>query len=209
MSKTAPTAATTTTASKTAPTAATTTTASKTAPTAATTVRSPVASVRAVEEIVSRQGFDDAVRTGGMSRPDRVLVALLGTPDESAALADALEAFPDAEVTAIAVVTPLDGPMSEGSLLERGDDRIANARERAASVVESVAGETERVDHVALEGLPGEVIPEYATEYDHVVVGPRGSSIARRMTGRGVAEKIVDRCEVPVTVFDPEGQERP
>ena len=142
-----------------------------------------------------------------MSRPDRVLVALLGTPDESAALAYALEAFPDAQVTAVAVVTPLDGPMSEGSLLERGDDRIANARERAASVVESVVGETERVDHVALEGLPGEVIPEYATEYDHVVVvGPRGSSIARRMTGRGVAEKIVDRCEVPVTVFDPEAQ---
>ncbi|QFU82122.1 universal stress protein [Natronorubrum aibiense] len=141
--------------------------------------------------------------------PDHVLVPTLGRPREDEALAYALETFPDADVTLLAVVTPLDAPLSEGGVLERDADRLEQTHQRAASLLESVdddaAGEGVRVD--VLEGRPGTVVPQYASDeaVDHVVMHGHGTTtpgFVRRFLGRGVATTIVERTDEPVTVLE-------
>ncbi|AGB33591.1 UspA domain-containing protein [Natrinema pellirubrum DSM 15624] len=142
------------------------------------------------------------------SDPDRVLVPTLGRPREDEALAYALETFPDAEVTLLAVVTPLDAPLSEGGVLERDDERTAAARESATALLESVAdSRPERVRIETAEGRPGTVVPRYASDegIDHVVLygSETGSTgFFRRFLGRGIAATVVERTAEPVTVLE-------
>ncbi|QCC58799.1 universal stress protein [Natrinema thermotolerans] len=143
-----------------------------------------------------------------MSDPDRVLVPTLGRPREDEALAYALETFSDAEITLLAVVTPLDAPLSEGGVLERDDERTAAARESATELLESVANaRPERVRIETAEGRPGTVVPRYASDegIDHVVLygSETGSTgFFRRFLGRGIAATVVERTAEPVTVLE-------
>ncbi|MFA9502915.1 universal stress protein [Natrinema sp. H-ect1] len=143
-----------------------------------------------------------------MSDPDHVLVPTLGRPREDEALAYALETFSDAEITLLAVVTPLDAPLSEGGVLERDDERTAAARESATELLESVADtRPERVRIETAEGRPGTVVPRYASDegIDHVVLygSETGSTgFFRRFLGRGIAATVVERTAEPVTVLE-------
>ena len=147
------------------------------------------------------------------SDPDRVLVPTLGRPREDEALAYALETFPDAEITLLVVVTPLDAPLSEGGVLERDDERTAQARDRATDLLESVAeaadvsSARERVEIEVAEGKPGSVVPARASDeaVDHVVMYGHGSDTSgfvRRLLGRGIASTVVERTTEPVTVLE-------
>ncbi|WP_222915409.1 universal stress protein [Natrinema sp. SYSU A 869] len=143
------------------------------------------------------------------SDPDRVLVPTLGRPREDEALAYALETFPDADITLLAVVTPLDAPLSEGGILERSEERTDQARASATELLESVADSTatSRVRIETIEGRPGTVVPKYASEegFDHVVMygSEMGSTgFLRRFLGRGIAATVVERTAKPVTVLD-------
>lgn len=143
-----------------------------------------------------------------MADPDRVLVPTLGRPGEDAALTYALETFPDAEVTLLAVVTPLDAPLSEGAVLERGEKRTRQARERATRLLAAVDDPTaaDRIRIETAEGRPGTVIPRYAAEadVDHVVMHGHDRSspdFVRRVLGRGIAATVVERTPTPVTVL--------
>ncbi|SFC25010.1 Nucleotide-binding universal stress protein, UspA family [Halobiforma haloterrestris] len=139
--------------------------------------------------------------------PDRVLVPSLGRPGEDEALAYALESFPDAEIVLLAVVTPLESPLSEGGVLERDDDRFEEARETAKTRLASVAADSsERVRIETVEGRPGTVVPRYASDeaVDHVVMyghGTNTSGLVRRFLGRDVATTVVERTDEPVTVL--------
>ena len=142
-----------------------------------------------------------------MTDPDRVLVPTFGRSQEEETLAYTLETFPTADVTVLAVVTPLDAPLSEGGILDRDDERLEAARERATHLRESVDGATDRIDVATADGRPGTIIPQYATEhdFDHVVLSShdtRSSDFMRRLLGRNVATTIVDRTPRPVTVLD-------
>lgn len=139
-----------------------------------------------------------------MTDPERVLVTTLGNPDDEAALAYALETFPQAAVTLLAVVVPLDEPVSEGRILERGDERLAEASDRAESVRESSPAPS-RVTVRTHEGPPVEVVPSYAEEHgvDHIVVpGHEASDIVRWLVGDGIPRTIEKRSSVPVTVLE-------
>ena len=144
-----------------------------------------------------------------MADPNRVLVPTLGRPREDEALAYALETFPDAEITLLAVVTPLDAPLSEGGVLERSEDRSSQARSSAVDLLESVAEPTAtaRVRVETVDGRPGNIIPQYASEadVDHVVMyghGTETSGFVRRFLGRGIAATVVERISEPVTVLE-------
>ncbi|ADB62596.1 UspA domain protein [Haloterrigena turkmenica DSM 5511] len=144
-----------------------------------------------------------------MIDPDRVLVPTLGRPREDEALTYALETFPDAEVVLLAVVTPLGAPLSEGGVLERSEERTAQARASAIDLLESVVEPTAtaRVRVETADGRPGNVIPQYASEasVDHVVMyghGTETSGFVRRFLGRGIAATVVERTAHPVTVLD-------
>ncbi|OAQ53140.1 UspA domain-containing protein [Natrinema mahii] len=144
-----------------------------------------------------------------MADPAHVLVPTLGRPREDEALAYACETFPDAEITLLAVVTPLDAPLSEGGVLERDDERTAAARESATELLASVDDPTatERVRIETAEGRPGTVVPRYASDegVDHVVLCGSGSGSVgffRRFLGRGIAATVVERTAEPVTVLE-------
>ncbi|MFA9416202.1 universal stress protein [Natrinema sp. HArc-T2] len=144
-----------------------------------------------------------------MADPDRVLVPTLGRPQEDEALSYALETFPDADITLLAVVTPLDAPLSEGGVLERDEERTTQARASAETLLESVADpDTEdRVRIDLAEGRPGTVVPRYASEagIDHVVMAGdrnRSSGFFRRFLGRGIDATVVERTAKPVTVLE-------
>ncbi|ELZ10939.1 UspA domain-containing protein [Halovivax asiaticus JCM 14624] len=138
-----------------------------------------------------------------MADPDHVLVVALGDPDDEDALAHALQTFPGAAVTLLSVVAPLDQSVSEGRILERGETRLTEARNRADGLRSSV-DDPSRVTVTTCEGPPAELVPSYVDrhEVDHVVVsGHDISGIVRRLLGDGIPELIAERTEVPVTIL--------
>lgn len=150
--------------------------------------------------------FEGHPRKGGMA-PAHVLVPLDGSPLAREAFAHALETF-DCHVTVLNVVTPLDADMSEGGLLEPGDDRLTDARERAEQLVErasdEAAAQARAIDTAVATGDPAETILEYVEDHDidHVVMGGHGGDrhdITRRLLGT-VATKVVGEAPVTVTV---------
>ena len=135
--------------------------------------------------------------------PSHALVPLDGSP-----MADeALELF-DCRVTVLNVVTPVDAAMSEGGILEPGEDRRETARERSDRVVaraeERAAAVDRQIETAVGTGDPAEAVLEYVDAHgvDHVVVdghgGERGS-VARRLLGT-VATTVVGEAPVTVTV---------
>ncbi|MUV90519.1 universal stress protein [Halapricum sp. CBA1109] len=139
--------------------------------------------------------------------PEHVLVPLDGSPLAESALNHALETF-DCRVTVLNVVTPVDGPMSEGGVIGADDDREASARERAENVVRRVRdreGADDRTIETAVEtGDPAETIVDYteAHDVDHVVIGSHGGDrgrIARRLLGT-VSTAVVGEAPATVTV---------
>jgi nucleotide-binding universal stress UspA family protein len=136
-----------------------------------------------------------------------VLVPLDGSPLADDALVQALDLF-DCRVTVLNVVTPLDATMSEGGVLEPGDERRESARDRGNRLIERARAQATAVDRTvetAVEsGDPAETILAYVDDHDidHVVMGGHGggrSDIARRLLGT-VATKVVGEAPVTVTV---------
>lgn len=139
--------------------------------------------------------------------PSHVLVPLDGSPLADEALEQALALF-DCRVTVLNVVTPLDGAMSEGGILEPGEERRETARDRADRIVERAQTQATAADQpietTVATGDPAEVILEYvdAHDVDHVVMGGHGgerNEITRRLLGT-VATSVVSKAPVTVTV---------
>jgi nucleotide-binding universal stress UspA family protein len=137
----------------------------------------------------------------------RLLVPVDGSDPADAALAFALEEYPDAEVTVLSVIDPTD--VGYGSIeaapstferlqeaaTERTDRILEAARERAEE--RGVDVETESV-----VGVPSRAIVEWADEHDvdGIVIGSHGREGVTRVLLGSVAEAVVRRSPVPVTV---------
>lgn len=145
-----------------------------------------------------------------------VLVPLDGSEQAERALQHALDRFPDAELTVLHVVdltavaaaggfpgepyqapTGVPGYSQEWMEQKReaGEELLADARERAAE-----AGVDCDTDLVV--GKPARDVVDYADEHgvDQIVMGSHGRSGASRILLGSVAEKVVRRAGVPVTV---------
>lgn len=139
--------------------------------------------------------------------PSHVLVPLDGSPLADDALAHALAVF-DCPITVLNVVTPLDAEMSEGGILEPGEERQAAARDRADQLIERAkeraAAEDRTIETAVMTGDPAETILEYVENHDvdHVVMGGHGGErrqLTRRLLGT-VATAVVGDAPVAVTV---------
>lgn len=141
-----------------------------------------------------------------MSR--HVLVPVDESAHATAALTYALTEFPDAQITAFHVIGPSDFSVSamEGNgvandelLREHRENRIESvfedAREQAASHGRDIETDT-------VVGNPPRSIVSYADEHaiDHIVIGSHGRTGASRVLLGSVAETVVRRASVPVTV---------
>ena len=140
-----------------------------------------------------------------MASPSTVLVPSLDTTRDVDLLEYTCETFPNADVTVLAIVTPIDNPLSEGRILERRSDRIESARSRTRSLVETAAVDTDRVAVAIVQGRPSSAIPAYARDhgFDHIVVRKATSHRwLRTLLGRDVGTTVAHRSSVPVTLVE-------
>lgn len=134
--------------------------------------------------------------------PEHVLVPLDGSDHANAGLEYALEAFPDATISAVHVVDPThDHESTVGS----GDTALDRAEDRGERILDGAAeraGEHDRdVQTYLRRGTPHkEILALTNTDVDHVVLGSHGESpISRPFLGR-VSEAVVRRAPVTTTV---------
>jgi nucleotide-binding universal stress UspA family protein len=134
----------------------------------------------------------------------RVLVPVDGSEPATEALEYALERFEDAEIVVLYVMDPVDnatawGPSGADGWISASEERAETTLEAAASAA-AEAGRTVRTESIL--GRPSNTIVQYADEHDidHIVVGSHGRGGLSRILLGSVAETVVRRAPVPVTV---------
>ncbi|USZ67216.1 universal stress protein [Halorussus salilacus] len=137
----------------------------------------------------------------------RILVPIDGSPPADRALEYALETFPDATITTIHVIDPIDSVYAaEAGGLPVAEDWYDDAQDRATEIH---AKAEERADEFDIEietvtevGRPARTILQYTAEHDvsQIVIGSHGRQRIERVVLGSVAERVVRRAEVPVTV---------
>jgi nucleotide-binding universal stress UspA family protein len=136
---------------------------------------------------------------------EQVLVPMDDSPLARRALDFALEVHPDADVTVLHVVDHVEESYGAEMLVGPGE-----LRERAEARAERLfeAARERAADHgtglrtVTRFGEPARVITEYAGEadVDLVVMGCHGREGVTRVLLGDVAQRVVRRAPVPVTV---------
>lgn len=135
-----------------------------------------------------------------------VLIPLDESEQSDRALAHAIEVVSDARVTLLTVIDPSSG-FSTGtgtpgaaevwyeSEKERVKERLSNARQTVET--EGIAVET-----VIETGRPAPAIVEHADTHDidQIIMGSHGRQGVSRLLLGSVAETVVRRSSVPVTV---------
>ena len=134
-----------------------------------------------------------------------VLVPIDGSPQANAALVYASDLFSDATITLLHVVDPIAGGEDTADD-STSDPHLETQHERALRLFEAARSHLED-DDVTLEtavvtGSPWREIVSYvdAHDVDHVVMGSHGRDGATRLLLGSVAELVVRRASVPVTV---------
>ncbi|WP_311172894.1 universal stress protein [Halobellus ordinarius] len=140
-----------------------------------------------------------------MAAVDEVLVAYDGTPLSEKALAHALEVYSDASITVLHVIDYIEESYSAKALI--GDETLRErARDQSAALLaeaEAKAVEHDREVTTASEvGKSADGIIEYAETHgiDVIVIGSHGRSGISRVLLGSVAETVMRRASLPVTV---------
>ncbi|MES3516135.1 MAG: universal stress protein [Natronomonas sp.] len=134
---------------------------------------------------------------------ESVLVPFDGSDQSESALDHALRKFPDGSVTALFVVDlggiNYGGVAPPEAVLSDLDER---AGETVRDAVEIAAGHDREIDTETRRGQPAREIVGYADEggFDHIVIGSHGRDGVSRILLGSVAELVVRRASVPVTV---------
>ncbi len=135
-----------------------------------------------------------------------VLVAVDGSEQSFDALEYALSEFGDATITVLTVLDPAEvGAGTEIAMTVNADEWMATAEKRAESHFErarELAGTDVDLRTETEIGRPARTIVEFADEggVDHVVMGSHGREGVSRILLGSVAETVVRRSPVPVTV---------
>ncbi|MDQ2052428.1 universal stress protein [Natronolimnohabitans sp. A-GB9] len=138
--------------------------------------------------------------------PGTILIPIDGSEQAEAALAYALETFPEGTHTAVHVISlPFD--RSRGDVEGTYLDKIRTAHERVADEILESATAVAADRGVDLEtatayGDPATEIGAYADEhgYDQLVMGIHGRSLTARLLTGSVAERVARRSTRPVTL---------
>ncbi len=136
-----------------------------------------------------------------------VLVAHDGSPKGEQALNHALDTWGDDRVTVLRVIDPVAAGYSADVTLPSGArEWYESTRAEAEAMLEDAAEEAEdrgvEVDTAVEVGRPAATIVEYADDHDvdHIVVGSHGRTGVSRILLGSVAESVMRRSPVPVTV---------
>ena len=135
-----------------------------------------------------------------------ILVPVDRSSQSDRALEYALETFPDAELTVLHAVNPSGYWYGNTDGYIYADEIEAWARRQGNEVLEAARQTaTEHGRDVRTElkwGPPARTITEYATEneVDQIVLGSHGRSGVSRVLLGSVAESVLRRSPVPVTI---------
>ncbi|WP_049969725.1 universal stress protein [Haladaptatus cibarius] len=137
----------------------------------------------------------------------RILVPIDGSEQSTKALDYVLREFPDAETTVINVIDPIDvGYSSTVGMPGYSEEWYEDSKTRAEALF-TEARETAEEHGATLStatevGRPSQVIVDYAedNDFDHIVMGSHGRSGVSRILLGSVAETVVRRSPMPVTV---------
>ena len=136
----------------------------------------------------------------------RILVPVDGSDPARAAVSYACEQFPEASLTLLYVMDPMvDYSRRRAHPGYAIDDGFKNEREKGESVLEAcseVVPEAVTAETELIAGSPGRAIVKYADEHDvdGIVMGSHGrEGVARYLLG-SVAEHVLRRSAVPVTI---------
>jgi nucleotide-binding universal stress UspA family protein len=139
--------------------------------------------------------------------PKKVLVPVDGSPQSNTALEYALEEFADEEITVIHIIDPIDAGYSAPVGMRGGSEEWYESAQTESETLFEEAQEMADEYGVTLDtaeelGRPSRTIVEYAEDegYDQVVMGSHGRSGVSRILLGSVAETVVRRATVPVTV---------
>ncbi len=134
----------------------------------------------------------------------RILVPMDDSEMAAHALEYALEVHPDAEITVRHVVGVPSAMWGEATGIALSDDIEETANEHAENVLEGareIAAEHDAEIRTDVElGHPVRAILEDAEAFDTIVIGSHSGTLSERLFVGNVAEKIVRRSPVPVTV---------
>ena len=138
---------------------------------------------------------------------DRVLVPVDGSEQSDRACELVFEEFREATLVLLHVINPVEaGYTGKVSLPSASEEWYEQQRERATEYIDDIEEhaadygiETDRAVEV---GKPTRTIVEFAADndIDHIVMGSHGREGVSRILLGSVAETIVRRSPVPVTV---------
>lgn len=134
----------------------------------------------------------------------RVLVPMDDSEMADQALEYALEVHSDAEITVLNVVGEPSPMMGKAMGLALEDDIEEAAQKHASGVLQRARDIADQYDReISTDvgwGTPAKVIVNRAADFDTVVIGSHGGTLAERLFVGNVAEKVFRRSPVPVTV---------
>jgi len=145
----------------------------------------------------------------------RILVAVDGSEEAAEALRFAADEWPDADLTALHVINPADSATgADGGFPGASDQWYESAKQRGKRTLSEATGAVDRNVETRLEvGRPTKTIlgvaggekpvggdDEAGEPFDHLVLASRGRTGLSRVLLGSVAEGVVRRAEVPVTV---------
>jgi nucleotide-binding universal stress UspA family protein len=135
-----------------------------------------------------------------------VLVPLDGSDAAMEAVAFVYEQFPDATVTLLHVINPSRaGYGAQAGIPSFSEEWYDDAEAAAEELFEAARADAPAASTVQTSvevGQPSRVIVEYADEHDidQIVMGSHGREGVSRILLGSVAETVVRRAHVPVTV---------
>ncbi len=138
---------------------------------------------------------------------EHVVVGYDGTPQSETALAHVCRRHADARVTILYVINPVAaGYSAEVSLPRTASEWYETEQERAEETLdaarETATGYGVDAETAVEVGRPASAIVEYVqtVDADHVVLGSHGRTGVSRVLLGSVAEGVMRRSPVPVTV---------
>lgn len=138
----------------------------------------------------------------------RILVPVDSSDQATAACEFAAEEYPDATLVLLHVINPAEaGYSAEASIPSFSEEWYEQQETTAEALFDDLeavvtAAGVDSVERVIEVGQPTKAIVEYADEHDidQIVMGSHGRSGVSRILLGSVAELVVRRASVPVTV---------
>lgn len=141
---------------------------------------------------------------------NRILVPIDGSDPSFKAVKFAAEHHPDSHITVLHVVSPSEGLVGSGDAAYISQETIDAAISRGEKICEDAqqrieatgSDATVTVESAVRIGRPTSTIIEFAEAdgTDHIVIGSHGRSGVKRILLGSVAETVVRRADIPVTV---------